>query len=208
MGYRTLVKKECPVVFKVRNIAPENKTVRLFFVPIKYGHIKDLLDIPNVSEDVIRHSLLKGDLNVKIRGGEIEVADSNIELLQFDECQKQFLIDAGVIKGVDPNTLGPGGGGETPFAFKQGIQLIGELNDNNRVFKVPSPDKFINGNFGNNEFRILIKHNGRDLVEGIDYFVAESDGVGTGLDTIILTSLTPKPRSLLVADYVIEVILN
>ena len=63
-------------------------------------------------------------------------------------------------------------------------------------------DKFINGSYGNNVFKISIKHNGRDLVEGIDYMVAESGGVGTGYDTIIL-NFAPKARSVLVADYVL-----
>jgi hypothetical protein len=91
---------------------------------------------------------------------------------------------------------------EIPFAFKQGIMLLGVKDNVNRVFT--TPEKFINGSFGNNNFRILIKHNGRDLVESIDYFVTESGGSGTGYDTIIL-SFSPKPRSVLVADYVVEI---
>lgn len=203
MGYRTLVHKQCPVVFKVKNIAPEGKRVKVFHTPIKHGCVRDLLDIPNVSEDVIRHSLLKGDLNIKLRTGEIIVVDSNIELLQFDECHMQFLIDSGINIGVDPSTLGGGGGDGYgfPYIIKQQIQLIGTKNSSNRVFTVP--DKFLNGSYDDNEFRILIRHNGRDLVETKDYFVAESGGPGTGFDTIILY-FAPRDVSVLVADYYME----
>lgn len=87
-----------------------------------------------------------------------------------------------------------------PFIFKQQIELIGTKNSINRIFT--TVDKFINGLYGNNVFKISIKHNGRDLVEGIDYMVAESGGVGTGYDTVIL-NFVPKARSVLVADYVL-----
>lgn len=194
MGYRTLVKKQCPVVFIVRNIAPEGKRIKLFLTPIKNGYTRDLLAIPNVSEDVIRHSLLKGDLNLKIRAGEIEIVESNIELLQFDECHRQFLIDAGVITGVDPRSIA--------YNLRQEVSLIGVKNEINRIFY--TPDKFINGTYGGNEFHITIKHNGRDLVEGIDYTLSESGGVGTGYDVITFT-FSPKETSVIVADYIVEV---
>lgn len=194
MGYRTLIEKQCPVVFKVQNISPEGKTIKVFHTPIGWGKVRDLLAIPNVSEDVIRHSLLKGDLNIKIRTNEIYITESNIELYQFDLCHRQFLIDAGINIGVDPGTS------SMPFIFKQQIELIGTKNSINRIFT--TVDKFINGSYGNNVFKISIKHNGRDLVEGIDYMVAESGGVGTGYDTVIL-NFAPKARSVLVADYVL-----
>jgi hypothetical protein len=203
MGYRTLVEKQCPVVFKVQNIAPERKRVKVFHTPIKWGCVRDLLAIPNVSEDVIRHSLLKGDLNIKLRCEEIIVVESNIELLQFDECHRQFLIDHGIMTGVDPGDLG-GGGGDFPYALKQQVALLGAKDSSNRVFTVPAPDKFLNGVYDNNDFRILIRHNGRDLVETEDYFVAESGGPGTGFDTVILC-FAPRDVSILVADYYIEV---
>ena len=202
MGYRTLVEKQCPVVFKVKNIAPERKRVRVFHTPIKWGCVRDLLAIPNVSEDVIRHSLLKGDLNLKIRCKEIRVVESNIELLQFNECHKQFLIDAGITIGVDPNDLGGGGNIQSPYALKQQIPLIGTQDGINKIFTIP--DIFLNGTYGNNEFRVLIRHNGRDLVENKDYFVGESGGPGTGFDTIILC-FAPRDVSVLVADYYVEI---
>jgi hypothetical protein len=199
MGYRTFIKKECPVVFKVLNIAPEGKRIKIFNNPIKNGMVRDLLEIDNVSEDVIRHSLLKGELHIKLKAKEAYVVESNIELLQFDECHRQFLIDSGINIGVDPNTIG--NGSILNYAFKQQVDLIGVKDEVNRIFN--TPDKFINGQLGNNEFRILVKHNGRDLVENVDYFIAESGGTGSGYDTIIL-NFSPKPRSVLIADYVIK----
>lgn len=202
MGYRTLVHKQCPVVFRVKNIAPEGKRVKVFHTPIKNGCVRDLLAIPNVSEDVIRHSLLKGDLNLKIKNGEITVVESNIELLQFDECHRQFLIDAGIIIGVNPDDLGGGGITEIPFIFKQGQELIGVKDGINPIFT--TPDNFIQGIFGNNEFRILIRHNGRALQEGTDYIVSESGGIGTGYDTIIFKCTLPDEDDEVVIDYVME----
>lgn len=199
MGYRTLVEKQCPVVFKVQNIAPERKRVKVFHTPIKWGCVRDLLAIPNVSEDVIRHSLLKGDLNIKLRCGEIIVVESNIELLQFDECHRQFLINHGIITGVDPDDLG---GGNIPFVLKQGQELIGTKDGSNPIFT--TPDNFIQGTFENNEFRILIRHNGRVLKEGVDYIVSESGGVGTGYDTVIFKCTLPDESDEIVVDYVVE----
>ena len=201
MGYRTITKKECPVVFKVLNIAPEGKRIMIFHCPIKNGMVRDLLQIDNVSEDVIRHSLLKGDLHIKLKAKEAYVVESNIELLQFNDCHRQFLIDSGITIGVDPNSIGGGGSGTVNYAFKQQVTLAGIRDGINRIFS--TPDKFINGLLGNNDFHILIKHNGRDLVENIDYFIAESGGTGSGFDTIIL-NFSPKPRSVLIADYVVH----
>lgn len=192
VGFNTVFKKQCPTVFKVKNIANEGKRIKIFTLPIKNGYVRDLMAIPHVSEADIRHSLLKGELNRKILAKEIYIVESNIDLLQFDPCHKQFLIDAGITVGLDAGIQ---------FSFKQGIELIGVLNDDNRTFT--TPEIFINGSFGNNEFRILVKHNGRDLVETIDYFVSESGGSGSGFDTIILT-FSPSPESILVADYVVE----
>lgn len=197
VGFETWWPKKCPTVFIVRNIAPDGKRIKIFHYPIKNGLERDLMDIPFVSEADIRHSLLKGELLTKLRAGEAEVTSSNIDLLQFDDCQKAFLQSVGIMEGLEiaapPAYI--------PYVFKQGVHLLGVKNNQNRIFT--TPDKFINGSFGNNNFRILIKHNGRDLVETIDYYVSESGGGGTGFDVIIL-NFSPKPRSVLVADYVIE----
>jgi len=197
VGFETWFPKECPTVFVVKNIAPEGKRIKIFDYPIKNGMERDLMTIPYVSEADIRHALLKGELLTKLRSGEATVIDSNIDLIQFDECHKAFLQSVGITKGLEAT----GGIAEIPYLFKQQVELFGVKNSSNRVFT--TPDAFLNGMVSGNDFRIQPKHNGRDLVENVDYFVAESGGPGTGFDTIIL-NFSPKARSVLVADYVVE----
>jgi hypothetical protein len=201
--FRTFFIKECPVVFKVRNIADGNKRIKLFNTPIKNGCERDLLAIPSVSEDVIRHSLLKGDLFRKLKAKEIIVTESNIELLQFDECHKQFLIDSGIVIGVDPDTIGGGGSGSIPYAFKQGISLIGNQNGSNISFY--TPDRFINGIDGDNEFKITVVRNGRTLTENEDYILLESGGSGTGWDTVRFICNPPYPEDVIEVSYTVAV---
>lgn len=211
VGFETWLPKRPDTVFIVQNITqgtPQQKTIHIFQAPIPPGKFRDLLALPVVSEADIRHSLLKGELRIKAECGEICILRSNIDLIQFDPMQKAFLesiacsVDA--IDGLECEC--PTDGyveAVIPYLFKQNVELLGDKNNSNRIFTVPSPDKFINGTFEGNTFRILIRHNGRVLVEGVDYSVSESGGVGTGFDTILLT-FTPKPRSQLYANYVIE----
>ena len=52
-----------PLCFIVQNIGTKpKKTIRIFNYPIRYGHVRDLLRIPGVSEESIRASLLKGEI--------------------------------------------------------------------------------------------------------------------------------------------------
>lgn len=77
--------------FIVKNIAPRGKTIQVFRYPILNQRTRDLLAIPYISEADIRHSLLKGELMMKIRNKEIEVVYSDIDLLQFNPDQRTFL---------------------------------------------------------------------------------------------------------------------
>lgn len=199
VGFDTWFPKDCPTVFVVRNIAPNNKTIKIFNYPIPNGKERDLMMINYVSEADIRHALLKGELHIKLKFQEAIVTASNIDLLQFDDCQKSFLKNAGILEGLEIAAVPA----IIPFAFKQGVKLIGAQDNSNRIFS--TPDKFIDGVYSNNTFHILIRHNGRVLVQGDDYFLAESSGPGTGFNTVILT-FSPKPRSVLVADYVVQVL--
>lgn len=94
--------------FVVRNIASPNKMVRIFQFPIGPGQDRDLLDIPGVGEADLRASLLKGELLRKLRANEITITFSDIDLLQFNDNQKQFLMDSGVVNGLE--AAGSGGG--------------------------------------------------------------------------------------------------
>jgi hypothetical protein len=204
VGFETFFPKRVDTVFIVQNITkdtPQEKTIHIFGYPIPAGKERDLLSIPIVSEADIRHSLLKGELRVKGENGEICVTRSNIDLLQFDPEQKAFLESICIDNGLEV----AGGTGTLNFAFKQNVLLLGIKNSQNRIFTVPAPDKFINGTYGLNEFRILVRHNGKGLLPGIDYTMSESGGAGTGLDTITITSFKPVSNSTLVADYIVKV---
>jgi hypothetical protein len=203
VGYDTwFLKKQSCTVFIVQNTADRKKTIKLFQVPIKFGCFYDLLDISYVSEADIRHSLLKGELQRKFLAGEFRVVSSNIDLLQFDSCQLGFLESMGITDGLQVASDGYGG---LPVNFKENISLVGARDGVNRLYKVPAPDKFINGAFQNSEFSISVHHNGKLLEQGIDFIVAESGGVGTGYDSIIFTNYSTVPRSRLLASYVVEI---
>jgi len=87
--------------FVVLNTSPQVKTINIFQYPINYGQTRDLLMIPGVAEQDIRASLLKGELNHKIRAKDIIVICSDIDLLQFNMAQKTFLQNAGVVNGLE-----------------------------------------------------------------------------------------------------------
>lgn len=186
--------------FIVMNTSPQIKTISIFTYPINYQQTRDLLQIPGVSEGDIRASLLKGELQHKIRARDITVVCSDIDLLQFNDAQKQFLIDAGINKGLQVDAVIS----TLPYLWREEKDLIGVRNDSNRVFF--TPEKFLNGPFvTGDQFHIHIKHNGKDLYENIDYTIGESGGSGTGYDTINFISIVPNTHSLLKATYAIKV---
>lgn len=203
VGFGTFFPKRPDTKFVVLNQTqgtPQEKTIRIFQYPILAGETRDLLAIPAVSEADIRHSLLKGELRRKAECGEYCIVESNIDLIQFDEVQKAFIeslaCSPGVIEGLEA-------GSGFNFAFKQNILLLGTKDNHNRVFT--TPDKFINEDIGSNSFRILIRHNGKGLIPGVDYTLSESMGVGTGFDTITFIQFAPKAKDTLIADYVIRI---
>lgn len=85
-------------VFVVKNIT--TKVLNIFGVKLAPGQTYNLMKLTFVSEADLRNSLLKGSLKTKIANGSIEVTESNIDLLQFDNAQKEFLQDAGVTIGT------------------------------------------------------------------------------------------------------------
>jgi len=186
--------------FIVRNVTPDrHKTISIFKYPILFGETRDILSIKGIGESDIRASLLKGELRHKILAKDIIIECSDIDLLQFNDDQKLFLQQAGVIKGLEINGIT-----SIPFLLKQNVVMIGSIDGSNRIFSVPLPDKFINGPFSGNIFKIQIFHNGRELDEIIDYIVSESEGVGTGYDTIIMISFSPRANSKMYCNYIIK----
>lgn len=201
VGYDVWWEPSCPVQFVVKNILPYKKTVRVFNYPIPQGLERDLMKINFISEADIKNSLLKGELYRKLKNQELFVTASNIDLIQFDDCQKEFLMSVGVTNGLEAG--GDGYQGNFPYLFRQNTEVLGVKDGINRIFTVPFGDKFLNQVIHNQHFKILVRHNGKGLEEGLDYVVAEGGGTGTGYNQIIFISFSPIPRSRILVDYVI-----
>ncbi|MGE3319988.1 MAG: hypothetical protein AB7I18_11905 [Candidatus Berkiella sp.] len=201
--------------FVVRNITSDRqKTIKIFHYPIPYQQTRDLLAIPGVAENDIRASLLKGEIQHKFLAGDIELVHSDIDLLQFNVCEKEWLASLGFNVGLEIDCEqisdealacidGYVSGGSVNYRFREEIPLIGLKNNSNRIFY--TPDKFINGSYFGNTFHIEIKHDGKALYENIDYTIGESGGPGTGYDTINLIKFSPTVKSTLFAWYAVKV---
>ncbi len=186
--------------FIVLNVSPQVKTIKIFNYPIPYHQTRDLLGIPGVAEQDIRASLLKGELQHKIRAKDIIVVCSDIDLLQFNMAHKAFLQGAGIVNGLEVIAAVS----NPPYRWVQEVDLIGTKNGSNRTFT--SPDKFLNGFFTDGSyFHIQVKHMGKDLYETIDYTISESGGPGTGYDTIHIRAFAPKKGDVLKASYAVKV---
>lgn len=182
--------------FVVRNISPQKKVIKIFNYPILFNQSRDLLQIPGVAEQDIRASLLKGELQHKIRAKDITVECSDIDLLQFNQNHKQFLQSAGIVNGLQV------GSSQQNVLRKDDIQLIGTVNNINTVFTIPS------GTFLQNAtYKIIVYLNGVKQVFLDDYFIAESGGPGAGYDTVIFVvppATTPLPVDVVTADYYVS----
>ena len=200
-GFYTVFPKNSDTKFVVKNIAPFGKRIKIFNYPIINGGTRDLLSIPEISEATIRHSLLKGEIVNKLRCKEITIVESDIDLTQYNAEQRAFLESMGVTIG-----LGPDGGGsglaEIPYLFKEDVLLIGAQDGVNRTFM--TPDIFLDGIFGDNEFHISIRHNGRWMVQDEEFVISESGGSGTGYDTITFITFAPKADSEILVNYTVK----
>jgi hypothetical protein len=174
--------------FVVRNVTPDRqKTIKIFNYPIPFNRTRDLLAIPGVSESDIRASLLKGELQHKIRAADIVIECSDIDLLQFNDAHKLFLENAGVVNGLSVS------GGTGGFDV-QDSALIGVQDTINTTFTTATKFKHTS------QFKEVLFVNGLRQHIPEDYFVAESGGVGTGYDTIVFTN-APYPDDTLTIDY-------
>lgn len=111
--------------FVVKNIATNRKTIKIFLYPIPFNSTRDLLKIPGVSESDIRASLLKGEILRKIKAQEISIETSDIDLLQFNDSQKLFLQNAGVVNGLEVSS-GSGMSSSEHESLRQLIHFIDE----------------------------------------------------------------------------------
>ncbi len=179
--------------FIVKNIiTSSNKTIKIFQYPIPVGKERDLLAIPGVAEAEIRASLLKGELLHKLLAGEISIVYSDIDLLQFNNEQKAFLRQYGLTYGDSIDTS------NFRYQKKEDIQLVGDVDDNNDTFTIPY-GKFIN----TTEYKIIVYKNGVKQFYLDDFTIAESEGLGTGYDTVIfgVPPTTTSPADIITADY-------
>ena len=82
--------------------------------------------------------------------------------------------------------------------FRWGIDLLGPKDGTNTTFQTPEP--FVQ----QGTVVIQVYWNGQRLRLGAtnDYTVAESGGVGTGFDTIIVAR-APRSYDVLMADYIV-----
>lgn len=198
---RTIFPKAPSTKFVVRNIAPNNKTVRVFNTPIRNRDTYDILSVPEISEADIRHSLLKGELRIKFLCQELFVVESDIDLLQFNDENKTWLESIGITKGLEVTGTGTS---VLNFAFKQDIMLIGTKDGSNRIFT--TPENFIQGALGNNEFAIQVNLNSRILIDDLHYIATESGGAGAGFDTVtFISNIKPKIKDELLVNYVVEI---
>lgn len=114
MSIPTFFTKSFPIKFVVQNIT--DKQIKIFACKIPPGQSKDLFALPYISEDDIRHSLLKGELKIKFNVGDISLVETNINLLQFENSYQDYLESIGAITGVrgEPGPIGPVGPPPTP----------------------------------------------------------------------------------------------
>lgn len=187
VGFNTVFPKRPSTKFVVKNIAKNNKRIKVFNYPINNLDTRDLLSIPYVSEADIRHSLLKGELKVKIENEELIVIDSDIDLLQFNNDQLLFLQSAGIIEGLQIS----GTAGQLQL---QEIELTGTKNGINTIFY--TPEKFLY----TTDYKLILYINGVRQKITENFLISESSGPGTGYDTIIILD-PPYSNDYLVIDY-------
>lgn len=175
--------------FTVKNIAADHKTIKIFQYPIPFGRTRNILNIPGVSESDIRASLLKGELLRKFKAEEIEIIESDIDLLQFNTSQKAFLESIGIIDGLEvTGSIGTGG-----FDM-QDEPLIGDQDTVNTIFTTSTNFKHTS------QFKEVVFVNGLRNHIPEDYSVAEGGGFGTGYNTIIFV-LAPESDDVITIDY-------
>ena len=86
--------------------------------------------------------------------------------------------------------------------YRVGQSLVGTRDGSNLMFTTPGLEKFAH----NLPFLdISIYLNGTRLALVDDYIVSESDGPGTGHDTVMLLVPPPMQDDHLLADYIIRV---
>ncbi len=86
------------------------------------------------------------------------------------------------------------------FRLRWDVELVGQKNGSNTIFKLPMFAKFVH----DGEMKIRVHMNGQRLHEGAsnDFTVLESGGPGSGFDTVIL-AVAPNSWEQITADYMV-----
>lgn len=184
--------------FVVQNISSNPvKVVNIFLNPILPGTTRDLMQIEGVGCADISASLLKGEIRNKLLAQEISIVDSDVDLLQFNTEQQLFLQRVGITTGtnITSNNL--------DVIRREDILLDGNVDGVNNIFTIPNGEKFLETSI----YTIIVYMNGVKQFYGGDYLISESGGVGTGYDTVIMTTVpspTPAPPDVITADYYVK----
>lgn len=181
-----------PICFIIKNVSPSKKQVKIFNYPTGYGQERNLMDIPGVSEDDIRTSLLKGELNTKIKAGDVIVTCSQIDLLQFNSDQQAFLQSAGITSGFQISSS------NLDVIRQEDIVLLGNTDGYNTLFTLPTDLFYIQ----NTQYKIIVYLNGIKQHINDDYLPIETGGTGTGFDAVMFF-VSPRNGDIITADYYI-----
>lgn len=146
VGFNTFKPKVSGTKFIVQNNS--DRRIGIFTVRLSSGQQYDLMNIPQVSEADIRHSLLKGDLLSKLRTGDLRVIESTIDLTQFDSEQKAFLESVGVVFGLDPDVNNIQGNPITTNDPSDGYVLIWDESEGLWVYGLQPPTLLLTNDLG------------------------------------------------------------
>lgn len=106
VGFTTNFSKTVGPNFIIKNATAgaATKNIIVFGIKMAPGTTYDLLNIPNVSEADIQHSLLKGELKRRFLTGDIELVSSTLNLVVFDAAYRAYLVSKGFSTGLDSIT--------------------------------------------------------------------------------------------------------
>ena len=90
------------LIFKVKNIA--NKDIVLYRKKILQGQTYDLMNLNWINKFEIKDSISRGLLKKRLEYQDIEIIQSNLNLVTFDVSTQSFLTSLGINIGVIPET--------------------------------------------------------------------------------------------------------
>lgn len=113
------------------SIAPQNKTVKIFNTGIPNGTTLDLMSLLGVSEDDIKTSLIKGELNQKLTLRQLQIVKSTLNFDSSDSTLQSLLGTLGVTRStyyLDPLNGNDSNSGAVDSPLKTLRELARRLN--------------------------------------------------------------------------------